>query len=69
MNYLICSTFENNIGNNGILTVTHFPLTFNGTTKFIGNKGSDALQVCSKLVQALGYHFIHLLSSRSCVSL
>ena len=43
--FISCSTFENNRGNNGIFTVTHFPLTFNGTTKFIGNVGTDALKV------------------------
>ena len=43
--HVCCSTFENNSGNNGIFTITHLPLTFNGTTKFIGNTGSDALKV------------------------
>ena len=38
--YTLCSTFENNIGNTGIFTVTHLPLLFNGTTKFIGNTGT-----------------------------
>ena len=54
---LFCSTFENNSGNNGIFTVTHFPLIFNGTTKFIGNIGTDALKV-HFTVSNLGYNYV-----------
>ena len=42
---IVCSTFEENIGNNGIFTVAYSPLSFDGTNKFIRNRGTDSLRV------------------------
>ena len=44
---LYCSTFKENQGNNGIFTVAYAPVSFNGTTKFIGSRGTDSLKVGS----------------------
>ena len=53
--YSLYSTFKSNSGINGVFTTTYFPITFNGTTKFIDNTGTDlkvisTLKVCCDFV-------------------
>ena len=43
--YSTNSSFKENDGNNGIFIIAYTPLLFGGTTRFIGNRGSDALRV------------------------
>lgn len=51
------SIFEDNVGSNGIVSIGYTPFAFLGRNKFIGNRGTSALQVIAKRKQNHGLHF------------